>query len=750
MTRLSFPTRQLLLSPQAHRSRTPGKRLGTALALSLSGLVIAGFSPQVSGAAVRRVPFHQYSSCPKLLKALRDLTLPQVGPYGLGGVYYPTASTGGNRRKATTKAASAPANTVAPAAAADTVAASGPPETAAPAAAPAPAVPVSGGPTATQRANSSATNVQEVGVDEGDTIENDGRYLYSAVGGLLRIIDTTTGKQVSDLGRTNGSEQLLLDGDKLAVVSAQSNGYPETIVTVWDVADRALPKRLNETHLEGSPLAVRNVNNRVRVVLETGFVQRLKFVQPVYNDPASLVSAQNTNRRIVKTSGVDAWLPRSFVVRGNGQSTPVKTAIDCREVGRPEGNVGLGFTWVATVDLNTANPREGGRGSGGVIAAGQVVYASKTSLFVATTQYGQNFQPQIPRPQILIPQPAVPQAFPSQGFAAKEFTSKATTKRTAAKPRIVPPRVVAPQQPTTAITMFDLTPPDGATYRATGTVPGTLLNQFSMSDWSGNLRVATTSQRLDFGTQQASGVHILKRNGRELTQVGVIDGLGKDERIYAVRFVGDLGYVVTFRQTDPLYVVDLHDPTSPELVGELKIPGYSSYLQPIGPGRLLGIGQDATDGGRVRGTQLSLFDISNPRAPKRLASLSVGGSSQAEYDHHAFLWWAATRDVIIPFNSYSGNGSTPSNGVVIASVSDLAITERGRVSHEGPIPGQPPVVQPSPNPGVTVAQPAPGPVFADPIQRSTIVNGNLVTISGTAVKSTELTKFGTLWYFRSL
>ena len=108
-----------------------------------------------------------------------------------------------------------------------------------------------------------------------------------------------------------------------------------------------------------------------------------------------------------------------------------------------------------------------------------------------------------------------------------------------------------------------------------------------------------------------------------------------------VRYIGDLAYVVTFRETDPLYVVDLTDPTQPYAAGELKIPGYSSYLHPIGDGKLLGIGQDADNSGRTRGTQISLFDVTDSSNPLRLDKVDIGGASAAEYDHKAFLWWPA-------------------------------------------------------------------------------------------------------------
>src|SRR4029434_2854577 len=106
---------------------------------------------------------------------------------------------------------------------------------------------------------------------------------------------------------------------------------------------------------------------------------------------------------------------------------------------------------------------------------------------------------------------------------------------------------------------------------------------------------------------------------------------------------GPRAFVVTFRQTDPLYSLDLSDPAAPRVTGELKITGYSAHLQPIGEDRLVGIGQEADAVGRVQGTQVSLFDVSDPAAPRRLDRYQVNnGSSEAEYDPHAVLWWPAT------------------------------------------------------------------------------------------------------------
>ena len=120
-----------------------------------------------------------------------------------------------------------------------------------------------------------------------------------------------------------------------------------------------------------------------------------------------------------------------------------------------------------------------------------------------------------------------------------------------------------------------------------------------------------------------------------LTRIGSVSGLGKGERIYAVRFMGERGYVVTFRQVDPLYTLDLSDPTAPKVVGELKIPGYSAYLHPVGDNLLLGIGREGS------GVKASLFDVSNMAAPTQVAQLMFGsGNTAVEFEPHAFLYWA--------------------------------------------------------------------------------------------------------------
>ena len=257
-----------------------------------------------------------------------------------------------------------------------------------------------------------------------------------------------------------------------------------------------------------------------------------------------------------------------------------------------------------------------------------------------------------------------------------------------------------------------------------------------------------TTDGAEFGSAQQSGVRVLERNGRSLDTIGTLNGLGITEKIYAVRFLGDLGYIVTFRQVDPLYVIDLRNPRAPRRAGELKIPGYSSYLHPIGTGQLLGVGQDATDQGQRLGTALQVFDVSDPNNPRQVAKLRVGGQSEAEYDHRAFLWWGSTRNAVIP-QSTIDRGQYVS-GALVARVNPDAITVQGRVVHEIPQPdyttGPATTIGTGRSPGIAPGEPPLPYIPTEQIRRSAIVNGRLVTVSQNAVKITDLATISSLLY----
>ena len=194
--------------------------------------------------------------------------------------------------------------------------------------------------------------------------------------------------------------------------------------------------------------------------------------------------------------------------------------------------------------------------------------------------------------------------------------------------------------------------------------------------------------------------------------------------------------------------MDLRDPRAPRRAGELKIPGYSSYLHPIGAGQLLGIGQDATEQGQRLGTALQVFDVSDPNNPRLVVKLRVGGQSEAEYDHRAFLWWGPTRNAVIP-QSIADRGQYVA-GALVTRVNPDAILVQGRVTHEIPQPGAAPGVIATTIPGRAPAilpGDTPPPYFpTEQIRRSAIVNGRLVTVSPNAVKVTDLATVSPLLY----
>lgn len=180
-----------------------------------------------------------------------------------------------------------------------------------------------------------------------------------------------------------------------------------------------------------------------------------------------------------------------------------------------------------------------------------------------------------------------------------------------------------------------------------GSVPGKLINQFAMDEYNNNLRVTTTiGNYWKFGDKMTNNLYVLDD---KLNTIGKLTNLEKGERIYAVRFMGDNAYIITYKETDPLLVIDLKDPKNPKLLGELKIPGYSTYLHPIGNNRIISIGKDDD-----RKLKISLFDVSNYINPKEVDKYKLPEYwSPALYCHHAFLWDNDKKIMIIPVGTHA-------------------------------------------------------------------------------------------------
>ena len=231
-------------------------------------------------------------------------------------------------------------------------------------------------------------------------------------------------------------------------------------------------------------------------------------------------------------------------------------------------------------------------------------------------------------------------------------------------------------------------------YAASGNVNGNILNQFSMDEYNGNFRIATTSWN---NTENENALYVLDQN---LNTIGAIEGLAKGERIYSVRFVGATGYVVTYRNIDPLFVIDLSVPNKPTVVGQLEVPGFSNYLHPLTDKLVMGIGYDTeqmyvlnaktgkyeTIGTRQGGLKFSLFDISNPAKPAEVSSYvlgSAGSYSEIEYNHKALMFDPANQmfafDAVVNENKGSSSSGNYTSGAVVMSWNESGFSVKGRI-----------------------------------------------------------------------
>jgi hypothetical protein len=499
-------------------------------------------------------------------------------------------------------------------------------------------------------AEPSSTNVQVEGVDEGDIVKAAGDVLYVLSAGRL-LIFSTAGEAIEELAvvelsRQFGVDQMLLHGDRLVVVGAGFDhpvhpidgfgpdiapvGSSLTEVTLVDVTDPSDPTTLQTLTVDGSAVTTRLVDGHLRLVLEA-YPVGLNWSRPRGSGLRAERAATERNREVIRNSTIENWLP--YYVTDSGEEG---TLMECEDVLLPPEPSGLGTLSILDFELgegidawNTAS----------VVASGSTVYANQERTYVATQRW---FDP------VTID-------------SEDAFTDH-----------------------TTRIHRFD-TPRDGQpTYAASGDVDGFLLNQFAMDEHDDHLRVASTSAPTWWGggEESVSQVTVLATEEDRLEAVGSVGGLGKTETIRAVRLMGPVGYVVTFRQTDPLYVIDLSDPADPRAAGELKIPGYSAYLHPVADGRLLGVGQDADpETGAVHGLQISLFDVSDPSSPTRLDTFGLQTGSDSpeahvwspvEGDHKAFT--IAGGVGFVPYEGWTWSPETESEtmrqGLVAVDWSD--------------------------------------------------------------------------------
>lgn len=562
------------------------------------------------------------------------------------------------------------------------------------------------------------TNVQETGVDELDLVETDGETIYYLRGDTVHVIDAwppEDAQEIASLTLDGWGSGIFLLGDRLIVLSAIYEGGPDPMepgmpapmgpgigtgeprppttgewvepfvavrVSVFDVTDPSAPSEVRSFDIEGYLVAARLVEGKVYLVCQHSptlydpqlmeDLAGLSLPNPWNLGDAARAQAEQVVRTRVRPviaayvarAGRERFLPD---LRIGDTKTDL---LDCADLYRPERAGDLSVLSVVGFD-----PSDDSRPSGvGVVANGWNVYASPSALYVA------------------------------QDSRWWMWSEKET------------------RYAETHIHRFDLNDGDPS-YRASGKVPGWVLNQFSMSEYEGDLRIATTDQALGGwwwapvpggGTVapppmdgrveplaaaapppvDANNVFVLAPDGTDLAMVGALRGIAPGEQIQAVRFLEDTGYVVTFRQTDPLFVVRLDDRTAPEIAGELHMTGFSSYLHPFDADHLIGIGREGTEDGRVLGLSLQLFDVSDPTDPTRAFQTELGTGdgawswSEAEHDHHAFTFQPERGLLAIPVTlvdpAWNDADYEHFSGLVVYHVTATdGFEEVGRVSHTG-------------------------------------------------------------------
>ncbi|MCP4805156.1 MAG: hypothetical protein GY913_04555 [Proteobacteria bacterium] len=505
------------------------------------------------------------------------------------------------------------------------------------------------------------TNNQEVGVDEQDIVKTDGRFLYMLNGTELAIVQSWPVQDAEKVGSVEIDGQassLFLDGDRVMVLSRTYDAVtyqPGTKATVIDVTDRRAPQIVRTVDLRGQFSQARLIDGQAFLVMNSWsqipqevwslvYDGKLDMPDIDYSTPESQEKSREVWQSALRSQVAEALATRpreerllAYVDQQPGRFPRAGSALECDDVHTDGNGHGLGLMSVVNLDLHddTAAPD-----ASAIMGGGWTIYASTESMYVAETAWFSGWW----------------------GWGGT-------------------------WDPSTNIHKFSLTG-DKPEYRASGEIDGWLLNQFAMSEHDGNLRVAATEDDMWWGmggTGQGSAVSVLRDNGDgELVVTGRVDGIAPGEQIYGVRFDGDRGYLVTFRQVDPLHVIDLSDASEPVVRGELQIPGYSSYLHPIEGGYLLAVGMDGDMQGRLSGLKISIFDVRDMDRPREIQKHVVGGDgwswSEALYDHHAFTY----RDGVlaIPAYTYDQSDWTYDSGLLVLDADPKrGIRERGRVSH---------------------------------------------------------------------
>lgn len=515
----------------------------------------------------------------------------------------------------------------------------------------------------------SRTNIQEEGVDEPDRVKTDGSYIYTVSGEHFFLLKSWPSDQTSEVSRykIEGSPQSLFVFQKKVIIftylfappiyAAEPAGPPAVTpsmkATVLDITNPAGPVLLREIYFEGTLADARMVNGNVHMMITSFAYVDYSGGGGATGGGTAPAEGADGYPAANAPEDIKAKFPKhvDIVYSGGAANKQENIICPCENVYYSPKPTGSSLLTLFTIDL--ADPT-GQSKSVSVMGSGSIVYASSRNIYLASI---------------------------NDGFWVMydTVTGPGTDSETG-------------PEASTIIHRFDI---EGVpVYKGSGTVPGWPLNQYSMSEFEGHLRVATTEERWWLQQPPINSVFVLEIGPGNLQTVGSITGLGKEgERLYSVRFIENKGYAVTFEQVDPLYTLDLSDPKNPLKVGSLEVPGVSTYLHPLDQTHLLAIGMSTG----LDGVDLSLFDVEDFAHPRLVAreTLGPGSYSSAQYDPKAFTYYAPLGALVIPVTTWGGGviaGSDPPmatdqagsffNGVYIFNVDpEKGFTKAGEVDH---------------------------------------------------------------------
>ena len=474
----------------------------------------------------------------------------------------------------------------------------------------------------------SKTNTQVDGVDEADIVKTDGKYIYYVTRGKVYVIDAQDLKTQSIIETDEKNyrftpTEIYINKDKLIAIG---NSY-ETLKTEAEETEKDV--YYNYIRSNGRTMAK-------AVVYDISNKNQPKEIREVaidgyYNNSRmigdSIYFISNKGMYYYDTIKDDEILP-TFKDTAVSNKT---NKIECTDIAYLEDSTDTNYLIVAGFDINKKEPAT----TETLFGAGTEIYASTDNLYITQSNY-------------------------------RYFLRNDITK--------------------TKIYKFNLKD-SKISLKATTEIKGTINDQFSMDEYDGNLRIATTSNQYD-EDKSKNQLFILNE---DLEEIGKIDNMAKGERIYSVRFVGKVGYIVTFKQIDPLFVIDLSDPKAPEIKGELKIPGYSSYLHPYDETHIIGIGYNTKSNGYGGVTndnlKMSMFDVSDLTNPTEMFNIDIGdGKTYSEItSNHKALFYNKEKDLIgFPITSWAYNYKNDKTGLVLYKI-DLKkkeFTEYGTIEQK--------------------------------------------------------------------